>query len=228
MDKQKIGDKIWKIFTKIIPTWRYSFLDMNQNYIKKFVMFSAKSTKKNEIILDAGAGSCQWKKYFNHTNYESTDFEQIFDQKSKNLHTFICNIKDIPKKKNMYDSILNVEVLEHIDKPLKALKEMYRVLKPGGKLYLTTPQSEAVHGYPYNYFNFTRGGLEWLFKKVGFKKSVIKPKGGIFIEIAIKLKEMPYYILKQYILIEKKEGTKRKPVLKKFNPLALLLLPLFL
>ena len=227
MKKKTINDKIFKVVLNFLPNYRYNFLNI-KNHIRSFVKESAKEIKKGELVLDAGAGGCQWKKYFLHTKYESTDFEQIFDKRNKDLHTFICNLKNIPKEDNTYDSIINIEVIEHIDEPLKAIKEMYRILKPNGKLYLTTPQSMGVHGYPYNYFNFTRGGLEYLFRKAGFKKFIIKPRGGIFFEIATKVKEIPYYILSQYFLIERKEGTKRKPILKKFHPLALILIPLFI
>jgi len=187
----------------IFPQFSLGIFNIQRNYILKLVKFAARSTKPKQRILDAGAGSCQFKKYFKHANYESTDFEQIFNQSHKKLHTFICDLKNIPKNNNTYDAILNTEVLEHVPEPLVVLREFHRILKKDGKLYLTTPQSWEVHGYPYNYFNFTKGGLEYLLKKSGFRKYKIIPRGGIFIEIATKLKILPWYILSQYIEIKK-------------------------
>lgn len=45
---------------------------------------------------------------------------------------------------NMFDRIVSCETIEHVPRPEKAIMELYRVLKPGGILYLTCP----------NYFNF--------------------------------------------------------------------------
>jgi SAM-dependent methyltransferase len=38
-----------------------------------------------------------------------------------------------------FDAIVMVDVLEHIDKPRRVLIEVYRLLKPGGLLYMSTP-----------------------------------------------------------------------------------------
>ena len=220
-----VNSKIKFIANNIFPSLTLGIFEMKGFYVKRLVKYASKQIKPEQKILDAGDGSCQWKKYFKHANYESTDFEQIFNQGDKKLHDFICDIKKIPKEDNTYDAILNIEVLEHVPEPLKVLKEFYRILKPSGKLFLTTPQSWAVHGYPYNYFNFTKGGLEYLFKEAGFKKYKIYPKGGIVKEIAVKLKELPIYILSQYFKVKKVDN---KIKIKKKNPLAIILLPLFL
>lgn len=44
------------------------------------------------------------------------------------------DIKAIPLQDNSYDLLLNSHVLAHVDDDLKALQEMHRVLKPGGRL----------------------------------------------------------------------------------------------
>jgi len=60
-------------------------------------------------------------------------------------------------------------VLEHLANPHLAVKEMFRVLKPGGKVFAVTPFMQAYHGYPHHYQNFTLTGHELLFKAVGFR-----------------------------------------------------------
>jgi ubiquinone/menaquinone biosynthesis C-methylase UbiE len=45
---------------------------------------------------------------------------------------------------NSFDIVVSCETIEHVPDPLAAVREMYRVCKPGGLLYLTTP----------NYLNF--------------------------------------------------------------------------
>lgn len=221
----KIKKVIRVFFNNVFPSLTYGIFNLNRYYIKNFVKKCSKEVGENKRILDAGAGSCLYKKYFLHANYESTDFEQIFDQRNKKLHNFICDLRKIPCKKNEYDFILNTEVLEHVPYPQEVINEFYRILKNKGRLFLTTPQSAGVHGYPYNFFNFTKGGLELLFKNAGFKIIKICPRGGIFSEIGIKIKDLPANIFNQYFFIERKEG---KLKITAFKPLSIILFPLLI
>lgn len=166
--------------------------------ILKFIMFVSKEILAGSRILDAGAGSCPYKKFFSHAQYESTDFENIFEASSKGVHDYICSLDEIPRPDNYYDAILNTQVLEHVENPQKVINEFHRVLKTGGKLFLTAPQGWGIHGAPYHFFNFTKYGLELLFKKAGFKIIFIKPRGGIFWYLSNRIKTLPSYIFNQY------------------------------
>ncbi len=53
------------------------------------------------------------------------------------------DIMNISFQDNFFDTVISCETIEHVTNPNKAVKELYRVLKPGGKLFLTCP----------NYFN---------------------------------------------------------------------------
>lgn len=183
-------------------------LDPEHYSISEFMKYASKETKGTDKVLDAGAGSAPYKKYFIHANYESTDFEDIFDKKSKELHNFICSLDNIPKPNNSYDVIINTQVLEHVEEPQKVITEFYRILKPKGKLFLTAPQGWGIHDGPYHFFNFTRFGLELLFNKAGFKVVFIKPRGGIFWYLAHRISILPSYLSSQYFYSEEKARQK--------------------
>lgn len=96
----------------------------------------------------------------------------------------------LPAKDETFDVILCCEVLEHLDvDPMFMLAELNRVLKPGGRLILTTPNITSSHalwkmlrgiepyffmqyhkdGSPYRHnYEYSRGGLEALLKAAGF------------------------------------------------------------
>ena len=67
-----------------------------------------------------------------------------------------------------FDGIGCFAVLEHTRMPWKVASEIYRMLKPGGKIWIDWPFLQPVHGYPSHYFNATREGLASLFSDVGF------------------------------------------------------------
>jgi SAM-dependent methyltransferase len=74
-------------------------------------------------------------KSFSHWDYTTSD-----------LHSPLADVKAdicaLPFEDNSYDFILCNHVLEHIPNDLKAMEELYRVLKPGGTAILQVPLEE--------------------------------------------------------------------------------------
>lgn len=75
----------------------------------------------------------------------------------------------LPYRDNSVDALHCEAVLEHLKDPNRAVKEMYRVLKPEGKVFACTPFLQEYHGYPHHYQNFTLTGHQYLFSSNGFK-----------------------------------------------------------
>ena len=63
---------------------------------------------------------------------------------------------------NEYESIICLEVLEHLHSPHVAIGELFRVLKPGGVLLLSTRFIFPIHAEPNDYYRFTEQGLRHL------------------------------------------------------------------
>lgn len=68
-------------------------------------------------------------------------------------------------KDNTFDYVLTDQVLEHVRKPWVGVKEIWRVLKPGGIAVITSALLFPIHGVPYDYFRFTPDGLRVLCEK---------------------------------------------------------------
>jgi len=73
--------------------------------------------------------------------------------KDKGLPTECVKVADarkIPYPDNFFDVIILSDIFEHISSPEKAAKEATRVIKPGGKIYVTVPNSwHPVVRYPW-------------------------------------------------------------------------------
>jgi ubiquinone/menaquinone biosynthesis C-methylase UbiE len=74
------------------------------------------------------------------------------------------SIYDIPFPDESFDSIVCTQVFEHLAYPWKAVKEIRRVLKKGGCVLITVPQTSPLHGEPWDYYRYTHWGLEALFE----------------------------------------------------------------
>jgi hypothetical protein len=64
-----------------------------------------------------------------------------------------------------FDVIVCTEVLEHTLNPFLAVDEIYRILKSGGKCFVSTPFNFRIHGPLPDCFRFTEHGLRSLFSK---------------------------------------------------------------
>ncbi len=66
-----------------------------------------------------------------------------------------------------YDAFIAQAVWEHLQRPWIAAREVARVLAPGGKFFVVTHQTFPIHGYPSDYFRFSREALRLLFEDAG-------------------------------------------------------------
>ena len=79
----------------------------------------------------------------------------------------VCDITDINLSNIINfepDIVCIFEVLEHVKEPHKAVRNIYKILKKGGKCICSTPFIFPIHDEPNDYFRFTIYGLKLLFK----------------------------------------------------------------
>jgi len=91
----------------------------------------------------------------------------------------VGDIHDLPLQENSVDAIICLAVLEHVENPIKAMSEMYRVLKPGGYCLIYVPflfYYHAEKGYYGDYWRFTEDSLRSLSKP--FSSLEIRPVRG--------------------------------------------------
>ena len=125
--------------------------------------------------LDAGAGrmafACQVDKHVE-------EYIPLDVQRRPGLKT-MGSVLDLPFRDESLDSILCLQVLEHVPDPGQALREFFRCLKPGGTLLVSVPHLAYLHNEPHDYFRYTRHGLDELLRRAGFAVEEIQPAGGL-------------------------------------------------
>jgi len=100
----------------------------------------------------------------------------------------------LPYTDNSADAIYCEAVLEHLEDPVRAVEEMFRILKPGGKLIAITPFLQAFHGYPNHFQNFTVIGHARLFSRAGF----VVLESGTSVGPMFTLVDMGYVFIRDY------------------------------
>ena len=154
-------------------------------------------------ILDAGAGELRNKDFCCHLNYVSQDFCQ-YDGKGDDtaLQTgnwdisqidLVSDITAIPAPDASFDVVLCTEVLEHVPDPIAALRELVRLVKPGGYIILTAPCCSLVHFAPHYYSSgFSRYWYETHLVNLGFILDEVTPNGGWLDYIAQEIWRLPW------------------------------------
>ncbi len=80
------------------------------------------------------------------------------EKKFPNENFLLTDLSKLNFPDNYFDYILSLETFEHCPTPLNFLKELYRVLRPGGKLIMSTPPASCEPAYAiYNFFGFGHG-----------------------------------------------------------------------
>lgn len=77
-----------------------------------------------------------------------------------------------------FDTVMLLDVLEHVAEPEAALREAARVLVPGGQLLLTIPFAYPLHDLPHDYQRFTGPGLERRLRAAGLVPELVQEAGG--------------------------------------------------
>lgn len=79
----------------------------------------------------------------------------------------VGDIHHLPFADNSQDAIVCIAVLEHVEDPIRACKEIHRTLKPGGYALAYLPflyYFHAERGYYHDYWRFSKEAVDLLFK----------------------------------------------------------------
>src|SRR5262245_14473636 len=89
----------------------------------------------------------------------------------------VASVERLPLDDASFDVVLCIQVLEHVDDPARALRELHRVTRPGGRVLLSTHGTQVFHPAPSDHWRWTHTGLERLFETSAPWRSVTVTPG---------------------------------------------------
>lgn len=154
----------------------------NQTYRDEWIEQQAKQLPQGTKILDIGAGTCRYRNYFDHCDYNAHDFAQLPENSIEyGKFDFKSDILEIPVQNSSFDCVLCTEVLEHTPEPIKVIQVFSRVLREGGRLILTAPLCSGIHQSPYFFYGgFSPYWYTRFLAESGFSDIKIVSNGNFF------------------------------------------------
>lgn len=161
-------------------------------------------------VLDVGCGVKPYYPFFaSAREYVGLDVQE-------NPHADISGpIEAIPAEDDAFDIVLCTQVLEHVDDPAQAVRELRRVTAPGGRVLASTHGVMLYHPNPQDLWRWTHTGLEKLFRDAGFDEVTVTPGAGSAEALA--------FLAGHYVhLLAKRAGLARlaRPVISVLNAAA--------
>lgn len=129
---------------------------------------SAAGSRLQGPLLDVGCGSKPYRDLFQVDRYVGLDIDSE-TARNRGVADVFYDGNRFPFADAEFQSVLCNQVLEHVFGPEEFLREIARVLKPGGKLLLTVPFVWDEHEQPFDYARYSSFGLRALLTRTGLR-----------------------------------------------------------
>jgi SAM-dependent methyltransferase len=147
-----------------------------RRHLQRNLEHCSRLTPPAELLIDIGFGSSAYHGLFQFSRFLSLDLDRYHHPSIQ------VDIHSLPLSECVAQTVLVTEVLEHLSEPERALREIRRVMAPGGYLCLSVPFVYGMHGEDYR--RWTKAGLTLLIENSGFELAWIGENGGPFAAIA--------------------------------------------
>ena len=110
-------------------------------------------------VLDFGCGDRRYERLFTATGTIYRGFDGAWNPRAD----LVGEADAVPVSDAAYDIVLCTQVLEHLPDPGATIRELRRIVRPGGRILASTHGTYVYHPNPVDLWRWTQPGLEKLF-----------------------------------------------------------------
>ena len=156
-----------------LARWRYLTSNFSgQSVLRQLQYEHLEKIQLSGDVLDVGGG--QRAKYLDLLRTPSTLRSVNIDPAIEPTH-LVKPGQPLPFGDSSFDAIVSLNTLEHIYDASAVLREIFRVLRPGGSVHITVPFMFRIHGHPDDYFRATPSWWRETFDRTGFSSMELHP-----------------------------------------------------
>jgi SAM-dependent methyltransferase len=159
--------------------------------ILRFVADAARRMAPGERVVDVGAGDAPYRELFAHVEYVTVDWAESVHEDAYGSDV-IASADALPLEDAQFDAALLTQVLEHVPEPGRVLRELFRVVRPGGRIFVTAPLAWELHEAPRDFYRYTRFGLEHLASGAGFEQVDVTARTDSFTTLGQLMRNVAY------------------------------------
>jgi len=204
-----------------VPEVEYSSSELPVHLPPIMASYIPKAQTDHSLCLDLGCGAGEYRKAIEKAGYQWVGF----DYQNPNA-PILADAHAIPFHDNTFDFIMSLAVLEHIQYPPVMLREVFRVLKPGGIFLGSVTYLVPFHDSA-SYYNMTHYGVWAALEDAGFTTEFVNADSsylgiralayiglfpGVKRQIAYAIVEPIVWLHKLFWSIKRKQGK------REFNP----------
>ncbi len=182
---QKQGFLIKKDSGKIIVNAEKTTSILTNQLLTDFLVDNSRYLKGK--LLDLGCGEKPYRLIYDDVCESSIGMDVETCKHEQKYVDVFASADQIPCEDASFDAVLCTNVLEHVANAGKAFQEISRVLKMEGYLIVAVPFLYPVHEAPYDYYRYTKYGIEHQLKKNGFIIKHSMPWGGVGMLLCVYL-----------------------------------------
>ena len=135
---------------------------------RKYYLYPKIDSRLEGRVLDVGCGIGDMLQFRKNTVGIDINKNNVEYCNSIGLKAVLMEKDILPFQQNTFDSILLDNVLEHIPDPQALIKEIYRVLIPGGRFVVGVPGTKGWNSDPTHVIYYDENTMVKLFSSYGF------------------------------------------------------------
>lgn len=140
-------------------------------------------------LLDVGCGRMPYREYIKQNTTLKSYIGIDWPGSPYHIHNppdVYWDGKTLPFEDNFAETCMATEVFEHLPNAPEVAREIHRVLKPGGVLFMTVPFFWPFHEVPFDEYRYTPFSLHRILQESGFHQDniLVGATGGWFATLA--------------------------------------------
>jgi ubiquinone/menaquinone biosynthesis C-methylase UbiE len=175
---------------------------------------------RSGTMLDLGAGTKPYASLYEMYFARCISVDVPYSSHNTTEVDVMASADALPFANGEFDCVICTEVLEHCAEPGAVMREVARVLRTGGRAFITTPFLLPLHEMPHDYYRYTPSALEHLATQAGLVVRRLVPRGS-YVSVLLAVNQMP--LVKG---MQKLQTLTKVPFGDPYNPLLFLLVVL--